>query len=128
MSRGPRDSTYRRVFGERLRQLIEVEIQVPLSEMAVALGYQDVSTLRSAMAGRCGLDLDRLATLSAWTKKRNTPVNLHWLLAGEGSPLLEQTVFVPQVSSWLTPELHQALKVIADVVPSLRPPQKSEKA
>lgn len=119
MSRGPRDEAYRRAFGERLRRLIEVEVKASLSEVAKALGYQDGSTLRSAMAGRCGLDLDRLASLASWSKSRGIPVNLHWLLVGEGRPILMGRSSGQGKGSWLTSELHEALLVIADAVPNL---------
>lgn len=119
MSRGPRDEAYRYAFGERLRRLIEVEIKASLSEVAKALSYQDASTLRAAIAGRCGLDLDRLATLATWSKSRGMPVNLHWLLVGEGGPILTEKSSAQKRGSWLTSELHEALLVIADAVPNL---------
>lgn len=117
MSRGPRDEAYRRSFGDRLRRLIEVELRVPIAEAARHLGYQDGSTLRAAMAGRCGLDLDRLAALALWSKAQGVPVNLHWLLVGEGLPI--QPISAGKSNGWLTPELREALVVIAGAVPSL---------
>lgn len=117
MSRGQRDSGFRRAFGNRLKRLIDTELKVPVAEVAAALGYQDPSTLRSAMTGRCGVDLDRLALLASWSKARGTPVNLHWLLAGEGFALVRSQP--KRRDNWLTPELHQALLVVIKALPAL---------
>lgn len=117
MSRGQRDSGFRRAFGNRLKRLIDTELKVPVAEVAAALGYQDPSTLRSAMTGRCGVDLDRLALLASWSKARGTPVNLHWLLAGEGFALVKSQP--EHGENWLTPEIHQALLMVAKALPAL---------
>lgn len=100
-----------------MKRLIDTDLNLPVAEVAAALGYQDPSTLRSAMAGRCGGDLDRLALLASWSKARGTPVNLHWLLVGEGFALIK-----PQSKlgdNWLTPEIHQALLVVTKALPAL---------
>lgn len=119
MSRAPRDGTYRAAFGTRLRQLIDVELKTSLNDIADALGYKDGSTLRSAMAGRCGLDLDKLATLAAWSRHQGMPVNLHWLLVGDGEPILKEIQPSSTTAGWMAPELQEALFVIADAAQSI---------
>lgn len=126
MSRAPRDGTYRAAFGARLRQLIDLELKASLNDIADALGYRDASTLRSAMTGRCGLDLDKLATLAAWSRHKGMPVNLHWLLAGDGEPILKENQPSSTTAGWMTPALQEALSVIADAAQSIpRTPPKS---
>lgn len=115
VSRNRRDKSFRLEFGHRLKKLIEDELKVSVGDIASALNYHDASTLRSAMAGRCGLDLERLALLASWSKARGTPVNLHWLLVGEGLAL---PVGVSGFeSNWLSAEVYHALTVIARAVP-----------
>lgn len=111
MSRSHRDKSSRQAFSDRLKKLIEGELKASVGEVASALGYQDPSTLRSAMAGRCGVDLNRLTLLASWSKKNGTPVNLHWLLTGDGSPLLQQRSELDR--NVLSDEVYQALRVIS---------------
>lgn len=118
MSRSTRDKAYRTAFGLRLRCIVE-HLDMPLAELAEHLGYGDSSTLSSAMAGRCGVDLERLATLADWSRHYGTPVDLHWLLTGRDSPAARTPRTYRTFANWLTPARRAALATIADGVPSL---------
>lgn len=118
MTRTARHATIRRAFGERLRRLVRLELNSSPADVARALGYRDASTLRAAFSGRAGLDSDRLVKLAAWSASRGTPVNLHWLLTGETTPLLPGPEVPREVNleSWLTPARDHALQVLAEAV------------
>lgn len=118
MARTANDPIYRQGFAQRLRQVIESQ-PAGLGEIALALGYSDDTTLRAAMAARSHLDLDRLARLAGWAQEKGNPIDLHWLLTGTAKKAADAI----SAANWLTPERIQALRVLAESIPSLPGPQ-----
>lgn len=116
MSRTPRDPLGRRAFGQRLRRLIHQELEVSAGDVAQAMGYRDASTVRAALTGKSGIDADRLIALAKWSQQQGKPINLHWLLTGEASPLFPVKGASNLLPAWVTPAHHQAFSLIADSI------------
>lgn len=55
--------------------------------------------------------------LASWPIARGTPVNLHWLIAGEGFALVQSQP--KHGDNWLMPEIYQALLMVAKDLPAL---------
>jgi hypothetical protein len=58
------------------------------AEISRLLGYANSATLARMRRGEAFLDPERLARLAAIAIFENTYANLHWVLTGQGSPLL----------------------------------------
>lgn len=87
MTQTRRNHHVREVVGFRLKQLIEVHLQMSLESVAEALGYSTSSTLRQACAGITSLSVEKLsllANISTADGKRR--VSIDWILTGEGAP------------------------------------------
>jgi hypothetical protein len=123
MSRQSREAGYTRAFGERLRQVVQ-QLDVPVLQVGRELGYRDGSTLHAAMAGRCVLDVERLAQLAHWCGRQGHLLDLHWLLTGHASASKRDLD-----AGWLTPKRQAALKTLAEAVSELpEPPRKRKRA
>ena len=113
MSRQARDVSYARAFGERLRQVVQ-RLEVPVLQLGRELGYRDGSTLHSALAGRCVLDVERLVLLAQWCERQGHPLDLHWLLTGHASESKRDLH-----AGWLTAKRQAALRTLAEAVSEL---------
>lgn len=115
MGRTRTDPTHRQAVGARLRTVLD-ELGCALGDVASAMGYRDGTTLSAARSGRVLLEPGRLVRLARWSADQGKPLDLHWLLTGEGAPW---RVPAPHSDSWLTSERLEALRVLARGVRSL---------
>jgi len=110
MPQTSRDQEFTQAFGRRLREVLDGQPQ-GVTHIALAIGYRDDTTLRSAMAGRTGLALSRLAALAAWARSHGEPIDLQWLLTGDHSTA------GPERPA-LTSAQMAAIRVLAQALPS----------
>lgn len=114
MSRKSRTNHYQKAFGNRLRILLEEYLDISLQELAHNLGLASTSTLRKALGGKGGLDIERLQKLGALAAKRGELPNLDWLLTGRGSPVISPHAQPGQEwMAWLSDERKKALEVLS---------------
>lgn len=116
MGRQARDQAYARAFSERLRQVVQ-QLDVPVLWLGRQLGYRDGSTLHAALAGRCVLDIERLAQLASLCELRGQSMDLHWLLTGHALQGKQNSH-----AEWLTPKRLAALRTLAEAVSELPDP------
>ena len=122
MARTSGDPDHRQAVAKRLDWVLEA-LGCPLQDVANGLGYRDSSTLSAARRGRSVLESSRLEQLARWCERRGHPLDLHWLLTGDGSPW-RGTLH----DGWLTPERVAALQVLARGLEGCSPPHRSPKA
>lgn len=87
MSRPKKNQTLQREMCARFVELLDQHLQITDAEAAAALGYRDTSIFWKVRRGGAFVDVERLATL-ANVGGRDVRVNLHWLISGEGPPVL----------------------------------------
>ena len=88
MTRVPKDKDRRDAMCERLARLIDHVYGGSDVVMAELLGYTNSSTLYRVRKGLAFPDVERLERLVNAPPAADVVVNLNWLIAGEGSPLL----------------------------------------
>lgn len=71
----------------RLVTLLDDYLSLSDADAAKALGYSGTGTLWKIRRGTAFADVERLAALAALGQRDARP-NLHWLISGEGGPLL----------------------------------------
>lgn len=115
MPRTARTNQYQQKFGERLQMLMITYLEVTPQDLAARLGLASTSSLRKAISGKGGLDIERLQLLSQLKTKNGDTPNLDWLLTGRGTPLLSpQSPLGENWHAWLSPERKHALRVLID--------------
>ncbi|KQY85968.1 hypothetical protein [Pelomonas sp. Root1444] len=87
MTQTRRDNKLKQALGQRLTELVDDHLQMPLDELADWLGYANTSTLRQARNGEALLSVEKLARLAELKATDGRRVSVHWLLTGEGLPL-----------------------------------------
>jgi protein gp37 len=88
MTQTRRNHTLKKVIGLRLKQLIEVHLQLSLESVSKALGYSTSSTLRQACAGSTFLSVEKLSMLASLpVADGDARISIEWILTGEGEPL-----------------------------------------
>ena len=107
MARTRGNANHRQAVATRLDWVLDA-LGCPLHDVADALGYRDSSTLSAARRGRSVLEASRLAQLARWCEGHGRPLDLHWLLTGDGTPWRGIAH-----EGWLTPERLAALQVLA---------------
>jgi len=70
----------------RFVELLDTHLGLTDAEAARALGYKNPATLWKIRRAETFVDVERLVTLAQIGKGRRP--NMHWLLTGEGAPLL----------------------------------------
>jgi hypothetical protein len=91
-----------------------VHLGMDINELAKLMGHASTSTLRNALAGTGGLDIERLHILSNIQSKSGELPNLDWLLTGRGTALIpHQPPNNNDWQEWLSSERKQALKLLA---------------
>ena len=124
MSRISRNNEYQYRFAQRLRQLLDTHLQLGVKELATRLSLLSTSTLRKALSGNGGMDIERLQILGQIKGKDGLYPNLDWLLTGRGLPTipLQSEIQSDEWQVWLSVERKQALKVLsASSVPESAP-------
>lgn len=58
------------------------------AEVSRLLGYANSTTLARMRRGETFVDSERLATLGRVVFAKGVSINLHWILTGQGSPLI----------------------------------------
>jgi hypothetical protein len=91
MSRPKKDDAAREAMCDRLIQLLDSVYQDSDSSMADRLGYANSSLLYRVRQGLAFPDVERLERLVGQRPAPDVIVNLNWLVAGVGSPLLRAT-------------------------------------
>ena len=71
----------------RLIELLDHYLQLTDAEAAKALGYSGPATLWKIRRGGAFIGAEKLAILATLGSRDSHP-NIHWLISGEGSPLL----------------------------------------
>lgn len=87
MSRPSKNRSVMREMCARLSALLD-SMRCSDAEISRLLGYANSATLARMRRGEAFLDSERLARLAAITICGNACANLHWILTGQGSPLL----------------------------------------
>lgn len=114
MSRISRNNAFQSRFAERLRQLMDTDLQLGVKDLATRLGLVSTSTLRKALSGNGGMDIERLQALGQIECKNGLYPNLDWLLTGRGAPTipLQSEAASDEWQVWLSAERKHALKVL----------------
>jgi len=84
-----RNKTLAVQIGRRLKILVELHLEGSCAEIARQLGYRTSTTLRRAQRGEVTLSAEKLSHLARVVVQGNRRVSIHWLLTGEGSPLVK---------------------------------------
>ena len=84
-----RDKTLAVQIGRRLKLLVTLHLEGSCAELARQLGYGTPTTLHRAQRGEVSLSAEKLSRLAQMPVKGNRRVSIHWLLTGEGSPLVK---------------------------------------
>lgn len=87
MPRHKLNATQRREVADRLREFVNDELRIPISELSTKMGYATPDTLRSAVNARTYLSPPMLIALWNVSREHGAAINLHWLLTGEGNPV-----------------------------------------
>lgn len=87
MSRPAKNRPVMREMCARLSALLD-SMRCSDAEISRLLGYANSATVARMRRGEAFLDPERLARLAAVAICENSCVNLHWVLTGQGSPLL----------------------------------------
>lgn len=116
MSRTQRTQNFQASFGDRLRLLMQAHLELSIKELADLLQQASTSTLRKALSGKGGMDIERLQLLAAIPTRSGALPNLDWLLTGRGSPTISPSIEMNTKgvawANWLSEEKLQALQVL----------------
>ena len=85
--RKKKNQTLQRQMCARLVELLDRHLQMSDTEAARVLGYRSASTLWKIRRGIAFVDVEKLATLAALRARTARP-NIHWLVSGNGAPLI----------------------------------------
>lgn len=103
-------------MGKRLQLLATDRLKLAPTDLANALGMKTRSSLLAAFAGKGFLDPDRLVILATLKDEDARTPNLHWLLTGQGEPMIGGADVAPKeldvVRRWLNPTRLQALRTL----------------
>jgi hypothetical protein len=90
MARTRKNRSLQKRMCARLVTLLEDYMSMSDADAARALGYNGTGTLWKIRRGTAFVDVERLATLAGLGRRGARP-NLHWIISGEGEPLLSST-------------------------------------
>jgi len=76
-------------IGQRLKLLVNLHLEGSCAELARQLGYRTPTTLHRAQRGEVTLSAEKLSHLAQLAVHGDRRVSIHWLLTGEGSPLVK---------------------------------------
>lgn len=72
----------------RLKELVEDHLKMSLRDVSEMLGYANTTVLRRVWKGEVFPDTEKLVSLAKLKNKDGSIPNIHWLITGQGSPLL----------------------------------------
>ncbi len=123
MGRTKKDTAALEQMCDRLVELVERHLRMKWAEVAKKLGYAGATTVAKAKQHKAFPDVERLSSLAEIRTPSGARPNLHWLLTGEGSPLLaaraphgpnQIRVTVERIVRKLDPEKIKALERLLD--------------
>lgn len=92
MSRKPRSEEAVEKIAMRFFQATNQYLEMDISTLWKTLGYANPSTIQSIKNGKTLPDFIRIVERkSAFTDIQGRSLNLHWVLTGEGAPMLKST-------------------------------------
>lgn len=89
MARSQKNAVLRMDMCSRLQALAEKHLKISMRDLSDKLGYSNTTVLRRAWKGEVFPDTERLAILATIKTKTDRIPNIHWLITGEGTPLIE---------------------------------------
>lgn len=89
MARSQKNAVLREAMCSRLQVLAEKHLKISVKDLSDKLGYANTTVLRRAWKGDVFPDTERLAILATIKTKGNKIPNIHWLITGDGCPLIE---------------------------------------
>lgn len=89
MARSQKNAVLRMDMCSRLQALAEKHLKISMRDLSDKLGYSNTTVLRRAWKGEVFPDTERLAILATIKTKTDRTPNIHWLITGEGPPLIE---------------------------------------
>ena len=89
MSRNKKNNSLMEQMCRRLVLLTESYLQISRRELSAKLGYKNESTLQKAWKGNTFPDSEKLNILSKIQNDLGAKPNIHWLVTGEGKPLIQ---------------------------------------
>jgi hypothetical protein len=87
MPRTKKNESLQKQMCARLIELLDQHLKMSDSEVARALGYRSVSILWKVRRGLAFVDVERLVAFAKLRQGHVGP-NIHWLISGEGRPML----------------------------------------
>jgi len=88
MPRTLKNEKIRRSMCDRLKTLVEIHLKMSIKDISKLLGYSNTTVLRRAWKGEVFPDTEKLATLAKIKNIDGSLPNIHWLITGQGPPLL----------------------------------------
>ncbi|MCW8875643.1 MAG: hypothetical protein OQK04_00385 [Kangiellaceae bacterium] len=101
MARNQKNEALRQEMCRRLRLLAEKHLEIERKQLSESLGYKNDTVLRRVWKGEVFPDTERLAKLAKLKTENGGSPNIHWIIAGEGTPLLFEADRDPSTQSRL---------------------------
>lgn len=73
----------------RLQELTDNHLKMSIRALSDKLGYSNTTVLRRVWKGEVFPDTERLATLATLRTQAQLVPNIHWLITGEGLPVID---------------------------------------
>jgi len=89
MSRRKKNVSLMEEMCRRLVLLTENHLHITRRELSLKLGYKNESTLQKVWKGSTFPDSEKLSILSRIQNNIGARPNIHWLITGEGQPLIQ---------------------------------------
>lgn len=88
MARSQKDAILRMAMCHRFQALAEKHLKISVKDLSDRLGYSNTTVLRRVWKGEVFPDTERLAMLATIKTSRDYAPNIHWLITGEGNPMI----------------------------------------
>jgi len=102
MARHQKNEELRREMCRRLRLLAEDYLEIDLKNLSDNLGYKNDTVLRKVWKGDVFPDTERLVMLAKLKNNDGSTPNIHWIITGEGCPLLLKADVEASIQARLT--------------------------
>jgi hypothetical protein len=89
MARSQKNEVLRRAMCRRLQELTDNHLKMSIRALSDKLGYSNTTVLRRVWKGEVFPDTERLATLATLRTQAQLVPNIHWLITGEGLPVID---------------------------------------
>ena len=117
MSRRKKNVSLMEEMCRRLVLLTENHLHITRRELSLKLGYKNESTLQKVWQGSTFPDSEKLNILSRIQNNIDARPNIHWLITGEGQPLI-QTDSIEQTMSNFELRLEEIPTSLANLLQS----------